>query len=83
MTPNDFEAGYLAARVEQQIIIDEQVRQIEMLRLALEMCRDDSDELLGQYRLIYSQKYRPERLRAQENIVAKADEALAATKETK
>jgi hypothetical protein len=36
MKTSDFEEGYLAARVEQQIIIDEQVRQIEMLREALE-----------------------------------------------
>jgi hypothetical protein len=31
MTPNDFEAGYLAARVEQQVIIDEQVRKIDKM----------------------------------------------------
>jgi len=36
MKTSDFEAGYLAGRVEQQVIIDEQVRKIEMLREALE-----------------------------------------------
>jgi hypothetical protein len=49
MTISDFESGYLAGRVEQQVIIDDQAKQIDTLRKALNKIANldpefDSDE---------------------------------------
>ena len=47
---------------------------------ALEDCKEDSQQVLDDYKRLYTETYRPERLRAHGRIVADADAAIRSAK---
>jgi len=51
---------------------------IRQVRGALADCAEDSSTVLGDYKHLYTERHRPERLHEQERVVADAEKAIAA-----
>ena len=51
---------------------------ITQLITALQDCKDDSQQVLDDYKRLYTETYRPERLKAQGLVVADANSAIQA-----
>ena len=78
MKTSEFEQGYLAGRVEQQVIIDDQAKSIESLRRQLVDANQDLDDM-KEAALIFAHYYKSklaeqfETLRKALNKIAKLD----------
>jgi len=75
------EAGLEALVAELRSIGSEAVVPlVKMLVNALETASDDSREVLSNYQQLYSERFRPQRLKWQEGVCASNDKALAEAK---
>ena len=73
------DATGFAHAIEAEVRKDDDALIRQMLE-ALEDAHGDSEEVLGHYQQLYSERYRPHRLHAQEDVVAKGQAAITAAR---